>query len=248
MAAPQSYPLYQAYVTNVRDFLLAETEIRRLINRAMKGGREQTVNVQTKVYALIYSTFAEANFIKMVLTPYGFDQPFIDQILHERNNLQQKWIKCLELAFQKFTATRKGSEVPNKVQELKRIILRYVIEPSIIRNKLAHGQISVATNSSNTVVNNEITDKINDLSFVNIMRLFYINQALCDIMEDLIESPDMAHRDNYYPKYQALETYIEKSEIWTNESKLQHGNMKKMIPSKKEKAIRQAAANNTATI
>ncbi len=134
------------------------------------------------------------------------------------------------------------------MQELKRIILRYVIEPSIIRNKLAHGQISVATNSSNTVVNNEITDKINDLSFVNIMRLFYINQELCDIMEDLIESPDMAHRDNYYPKYQALEAYIEKSESWTNESKLQYGNMKKMIPSKKEKAIRQAAVNNTATI
>ena len=244
MADPQSYLLYQAYVINVRDFILAETEIRRLINRAMKGGREQTVTVQTKIYALVYSTFAEANFMKMVLTPYGFEQDFINQILHDRNNLQQKWIKCLDLGFQKFSASRKGAEVPNKIQELKRIVLKYIIEPSVIRNKIAHGQISVATNSSNTLVNEQITDKINELSFVNIMRYFHINQVLCDIMEDLIESPHLAHRDNYHSKYQRLEAYITKSESWTNESKLNHGNMKKVILSKKQKAERLIAANN----
>jgi hypothetical protein len=233
MADANTYPIYQAYVSNVRDFLFAECEVRRTLNRALKSGRINSVKVQTKIYALLYSTFAEANFTKMIFTPYGFDQEFINQILNEQNNLQQKWCQCLDLAFHKFGLSKKGSEVPNKKQELMRIIKSYIIEPSIIRNKIAHGQFTVALNRSGSQVNNDITQQIQDLTFPQIMRLFQINKYLVEIVEDLIESPDYAHHANYYSKFQQLETYIERSKNWSNESKLQHGNMNKKIPTRK---------------
>lgn len=233
MPDPNTYPVYQAYVSNVRDFLFAECEVRRTLNRALKSGRRNSIKVQTKIYALLYSTFAEANFTKMIFTPYGFDQNFINQILNEQNNLQQKWLQCLDLAFHKFSVSKKGSEVPNKKQELMRIIKNYIIEPSIIRNKIAHGQFTVALNRSGSQVNNDITQQIQDLTFPQIMRLFQINKYLVEIIEDLIESPDYAHHTNYYSKFQQLERYIVRSKNWSNESKLKHGNMNKKIPTRK---------------
>jgi hypothetical protein len=220
MPDPITYQSYQAYVVNVKDFLTAETEIRRIINRALKSNKQNTIKVLTKVYALVYSTFAEANFMKMILTPYGFEQSFIDDILKENNNLQQKWLKCVELGFAKFSKSRKGSEVPNKILELKTIIQEYIIDPSILRNKLAHGQFSIALNNKISKVNSEITSKINSIDVVSIQRLFKVNQMLCSILEDLIESPDVAHNHNYYTKFQELESFIKRSETWTINTKL----------------------------
>ncbi|MCS4164768.1 hypothetical protein [Sphingobacterium sp. BIGb0116] len=234
MPNPESYLIYQAYVINVRDLTAAETDIKRLINRSLKSGKEHTVLIQTKVYALIYSTFSEASFSKMVLTPYGFEQGFINQILALDLNLslQEKWIKCLDLAFIKFSLNKKGSEVPNKKLELSRIIQKFVIEPSIIRNKIAHGQFSQAINRQGNLVNPELTKKILDLSFVGVMRLFKINRLLVSIIEDLIESPDYFHHSNYYSKFQKLCDFIEKSASWTNSSKLLVNNMKRKIPTR----------------
>lgn len=228
MANASSYPIYQAYVENVRDFIAAEIEIRRGINRALKCGKPHTVRIQTKIYALLYSTFAEANFSKLVLTTYGFEQNFIEQILHEDKNLQEKWLTCLDLAFQKFNANKKASEIPNKKQELKRIIQQFVIEPSIIRNKIAHGQLSVALNRKGKDKNSELTNQISNLDVVSITRLFKINKSLVDILEDLVESPNYAHHANYYPKLQNLTAFIETSANWTVASKMAHGNMVKV--------------------
>lgn len=232
MADASSYPVYQAYVENVRDFIAAETEIRRGINRALKCGKLHTVRIQTKIYALLYSTFAEANFSKLVLTPYGFQQSFIEQILHEDKNLQEKWLGCLDLAFQKFNVSKKASEIPNKKQELKRIIQEFIIDPSIIRNKIAHGQFSVALNRKGKDKNSDITNQINNLDIVSITRLFKINQLLVDILEDLIESPDYAHHANYYSKFQSLMAFIEKSANWTIASKMAYGNMRRMAKTR----------------
>ncbi|MGJ1436074.1 hypothetical protein [Sphingobacterium siyangense] len=233
MPDPNTYPIYQAYVSNVRDFLFAECEVRRTLNRALKSGRLNSVKVQTKIYALLYSTFAEANFTKMVLTPYGFEQDFVNQILNDQNNLQQKWYQCIDLAFHNFNLRKKGSEVPNKKQELMRIVNNYIIDPSIIRNKIAHGQFSIAINRSGGHVNHEITQKLQELTFPKIMRMFQINKYLVEIVEDLIESPDYAHHANYYSKFQQLEKYIERSKDWSTESKLNYHNMRKKIPTRK---------------
>lgn len=223
-----SFELYKAYVNNTNDFLLAGKEVRRTINRALKENKPNTIQVQTKIYALIYSTYSEANFMKMILTPYGFEQKYIEEILKQKN-LQQKWFKVIDLAFKKLTASSKGSEIPNKNQELKRIVIKFVVDPSIMRNKIAHGQISVALNSGNTSLNTELTQKLKELNVVNIFRLFEVNKRLVSIIEDLIESPKKAHYNFYYSKLQDLQDFIDKSAAWDLNSKMQTKSMSKKI-------------------
>jgi hypothetical protein len=231
MPHPDTYKFFKAYVTNVRDFLLAETEIRRVINRSLKTGKELTVSVQTKVYALLYSTYSEASFMKMILTPHGFDQISVDEIL-KQESIQEKWLKCLQISFTKFSKQTRGSEVPNKMLDLKRIIQKFIVDPSVIRNKIAHGQLTVALNSKNTNLNPTITNKLEKLDLVTIYRWFEINKQLCAIIEDLIESPDKAHHNFYYPKFQSLESFIIKTSTWTIESKLKTKSMTKAVVRK----------------
>ena len=219
---------YKAYVKNVSEFKIAENEIRRIINRALKENKTVTVNIQTKLYALLYSTYSEAVFMKMILTPYGFEPDYLNQILAQ-SSVQEKWYKCLDLAFSKFNKNKKGSEIPNKKLELKKIINEYIIDPSIIRNKIAHGQISVALNSKNTSLHLDLTDKIQNIDVIYISRLFYINEKLTSIIEDLIESPDKAHYDYYYNKFQVLKNYIEKSKHWSISTKMNTTSMSKKI-------------------
>lgn len=228
MPNQSTLPFYQAYVINVSEFKIAEKETRRIINRALKENKTITISTQTKLYALLYSTYSEAAFMKMILTPCGFEQKYVDQILAQ-SSIQEKWYKCVDLAFTKFNKNNKGSEIPNKSLELKKLINEYIIDPSIIRNKIAHGQISVALNSKNTSLHSSLTAKIQNLDVVYISKLFYINEKLISIIEDLIESPHKAHYNYYYKKLQDLESYIEKSKQWSILSKMNTNSMSKKI-------------------
>lgn len=219
---------YQAYVVNVSDFKVAELETRRSINKALKTNKELTIKVQTKIYALLYSTYSESSFMKMILTPYGFDQKYVDEILRQEN-IQQKWMKCIDLAFMKFSNFQKGSEVPNKKLNLSRIIQKYIVSPSVIRNKIAHGQLTVAFNRTNTNLNSDITNELGSLDFITVYRWFRINEYLTRIIEDLIESPDVAHHKHYYSIYQDLENFIKKTENWSVETKMKTVAMQKPI-------------------
>lgn len=223
-----TYPHYQAYVSNVKDFLVAEKDIRRTINRALRSNNQLTVQVQTKIYALLYSTFSEANFMKMILTPHGFEQQYLNEIIRQ-NSIREKWYKCLELAFIRFSSSQKGSEVPNKIQNLKRIVDSHIVDPSLLRNKIAHGQLTVALNRTNTSLNTELTLELQNINVIKVYRWFEVNKRLCSIIEDLIESPNIAHYNNYYTKYQQLEIFINKSETWTIASKMSTPSMSKKL-------------------
>lgn len=228
MPDQNSYKTYEAYVENVRDYLKAEKELRRTINRFLKQNKSHSVKIHTKLYAVLYSTFAEALFMKMILTPYGFEQKHLDEILNQ-DSILEKWFKCVELAFIKFNKNKKGSEVPNKKKEIKAIIQTYIVDPSVIRNKIAHGQFTIALNRKNSKLNSDITNRIEELNIVTIQRWFTINMTLANIIEELIESPDKAHFENYYNDFQYLESYILKTKDWTIDSKMNTVCMKKLI-------------------
>lgn len=228
MPDSNTLPFYQAYVINVNDFKLAEQETRRSINKALKSNKDLTVKVQTKIYALLYSTYSESCFMKMILTPFGFEQKYVDEILRQEN-IQQKWLKCLDLAFIKFSESQKGSEIPNKKLNLSRIIQKYIVSPSIIRNKIAHGQLTVALNRSTSNLNPDLTNELESLDFVTIYKWFKINEYLSKIIEDLIESPNVAHHNHYYSVYQELEKFIAKTESWNIESKMKTNAMLKPV-------------------
>lgn len=127
----------------------------------------------TKIYALFYSAYAEVSFQKLINTPDGFEQSIIDDIQKQRN-LEEKWIKCVDMSLANIGNCKEKRMVANKSQSLKRILKEYIIEPSQIRNKIAHGQWVECLNSDCSSLNHNITNEIKKLDFVKLDRLFTI--------------------------------------------------------------------------
>lgn len=205
------------YVASCKNEKRIKNEVRQLnqaLNNAIKNNRHQAIETLTPILALLYSAYAEVAFIKMIHTPYGFESSYIEQILSQRY-LEEKWQKCLEFAFDRILKESNKGEVANQRKQLNAILDKYIIEPSQIRNKIAHGQWSVCLNTNNTAINNELTLKLQNLDCVQIFRLFEIYKKFAECVEDLIESPYKAHYRYYYPKMEELKLYIEKTSGYT---------------------------------
>ncbi len=231
MPDKSSLPIYEAYVVNSNDLLRASQTIKRAINRALKEGKKDIVRVQTKVYALIYSMYTEAAFMKLVFTPYGFHQNEIAVILKQRN-FEDQWKKALQLAFRKQkTRNKLKREQYQKSNDINKIIEQYVNDPRIIRNKIAHGQWKKVLNRDLDKINNILTETVTDLTVVDVFRWFTVIKYLQLIMQDLIDSPDKGHYNNYFKHLQELETFLVTSSKWTVESKLRTQSMLKPVAS-----------------
>ncbi len=218
--------IYRASVDNVRELRTSRKKLKRLINLTIKNKQKDYLPILTKNFALLYSAFAETCFLKMIHTPHGFNADEIKQITFKypsaqnndtQNNLEEKWSKCLELAFKRIN--NNSGEFYNKKQTLHRLVQNYVVKPSKIRNKIAHGQWKVALNSKNSSTNQEATSSIKDLDFVKVDILFEIYEKIGQVVEDLIESPYKAHFNDYYSHLAELEELVEKTKAWTFESK-----------------------------
>lgn len=212
--------VYKASVANVRELTKQRTNIKRLINKSIKQNDHSSFNALTKLYALLYSSFAELSFLKTIHTPYGFNENEIGQISSEIN-LEQKWTKCLELAFSRINNIANAGEIQNKRQTLSRLIKQFIIEPSQLRNKIAHGQWIVALNNDNTAINQTTTTRIANLDFVKIDILFGAYEKIGQAVEDLIESPTKAHLNDFYYHMTKLEELINETGNWNLESKVQ---------------------------
>ena len=138
--------IFNAQTINVHEIVKAQVQIKRAINFAIKRRDTVTEQALTKTLALIYCAWVEVNFSKMIHTPYGFTLDEIRQIkkIYKENGLESGWEKCLELGIRKIISSKKTNYLPNIHQELTRIIKKYIVEPSLLRNKVAHGQWKIA--------------------------------------------------------------------------------------------------------
>ena len=190
-----------------------------MFNRSVKLNDHSSFEALKKLYALLYSSFVEVSFLKVVHTPYGFTENEISQILEQRN-LEQKWARCLELAFRRIDNMTNKGEVQNKKQILQRLIQTYIIESSQLRNKIAHGQWVVALNTENTAVNNDTTNRINGLDFVKVDVLFSLYAKISQVIEDLIESPHKTHFRDFYFHISELQNLVTQTKDWNLQSKV----------------------------
>lgn len=223
------YKIFQASVKNVNELSIERKHLKRLFNLCIERNEKAYFKVLTNSYALLYSSFAEVCFVKIINTPYGFNDDEINQInqeiIHGRareRNLEDKWKKCLELAFKKIENLANDGEIQNKKLRLKRLITEFILEPSQIRNKIAHGQWKQALNSKNTDINPLTTSKIKNLDFVKIDILYLIYEKIAQTVEDLIESPEKAHFNDFYYHMTELEVLLENTKNWSLESKTQN--------------------------
>lgn len=190
--------IFRAQTENVRELDAAWRHINRTINEALRTDNAKLASLQTRMLSLVFCSYAEATFSKLIHTPHGFTADEIQQIKTKgRTDIVDAWLKCLELATSKINSTA-SNHIPNIVQSISRLIQDYIREPSLLRNKIAHGQWKISLNRENTAVNPEISRKIRELTVVELQRYKSAFDRLSAIIEDIIESPNKAHWKFYW--------------------------------------------------
>lgn len=220
--------IFRAQVENVRELTSARTQIRRVVNDALRRGHDSSAAIQTKILALLFCAWAEANFLKVIYTPYGFTLPETQEIRNvwATNGISEGWKKCLQLGLRKVPA-QKSNFVPNARQRLLDVVQEYVTEPTLIRNKIAHGQWKVALNKNNTDLNSDITATLATLNVVTIEIWFECHRRLAQIIESLIESPERTFLRDYWPQLVELDEFIARSNGWSLSEKIARMKAKK---------------------
>lgn len=227
--------IYRAATENVRELKKNEKILNKMINSAIKSHNDQELQTLTKLYLLLFSTYAEASFLKLIYTPYGFSEEEIYSIKQMRN-LEAKWEKCIELCLKKLKNKINKGEVQNKNKRLKDLVEVNIIQNSQIRNKIAHGQWHTCLNSSNTKISEENTTKLESIDAVKISLYFEIYEKIQQCIEDIIESRETHYRDYYVSMVQIekIENIIASKKDWNLETK-----KKKLLNSKKYKNMKQ---------
>lgn len=210
--------VYRAQVRNVRSVERALASQKRSINDAIRKNDHSALAERTKMLVIIFRSWSEAHFSKMIHTPHGFTLAEIAQIKSASTDLHQGWLKALQLGLKKVPAQKSGF-ANNVKQKIERVIKTYIAEPYEIRNKLAHGQWVEALNRQNTSKNDDITERISSIDIVQIDIWIGVNRGLGEIIESLIESPDRTFVNNYWTAWESLRDFIAKTDDWTLENK-----------------------------
>lgn len=206
MDQEQKLAIFHAQTQNVRGLKSAMKQVHRSINAALRSDQTATVEALTKVYALLFCGWAEANFSKIIHTPYGFELDEIAQIQRRagddgtiaKRSVVEAWQKSVELGLRHLDAQKRGNFQPNAKKKLFDAINTHVFDPSLLRNKLAHGQWVIALNRNNERVQQDLTDKITSLTIVDLMAWVQAHELLAGMVETLIESPKKTFMRDWY--------------------------------------------------
>lgn len=190
--------IFRAQTENVRELDAAWRHINRTINDALRTDNTKLASFQTRMLSLVFCSYAEATFSKLIHTPHGLSSDEIQQIKTKgKKDIVEAWLKCLDLSTSKIESSA-SNHIPNIVQSISRLIQEYIREPSLLRNKIAHGQWKISLNRENTAVNPDLSQKIRELTAVDLQRYKTAFDRLSAIMEDIIESPNKAHWKFYW--------------------------------------------------
>jgi hypothetical protein len=215
-----NYDLHVLQSKNVRRLKQVKNNLVKDINFSLKKNDNFQVEIKTKLLALLFSTLSEAEFIQVVHTPNGFLSSEIGKIKSAKNSkLEDGWKLMIDLAFDKVGDWRNKADLLKRRNSLHKTIEDFIITPSILRNKVAHGQWEFALNKDNTKENEELTKQLKDLDVVEITKWFNIHQYLGLIIRDLIQSPKKGFHNNYWVNLTNLEQYLNKAKTWTLEAK-----------------------------
>ncbi len=221
MNREQQLNIFKAQTQNVREILKTWTHLQRSINREFLGNNLTSASLHTRLLTLVFCSWSEASFSKLIHTPHGLELEEIAQIKAlAKGNIIDGWNKCLELGLGRVAKTPKSNYIPNIRQDVGRIISKYVQEPRILRNKIAHGQWKIALNRENDNTNQELTDQISNITVVSLNIWKIAHQGLSNIIEVLIESPDRAFHRDYWHEVAKAQSHLKETEKWSLEEKI----------------------------
>ncbi|WP_295545360.1 hypothetical protein [uncultured Pseudacidovorax sp.] len=222
MSEAEIQTIFSAQVRNVRNLNSSWAHLLRSINRDLSDGNESSTRAHTQLLGLLYCSWAEAAFLKLIHTPRGFDDQLIKQIQRYKKDrgITEAWRKCLELGLMRVPNSKVAGDLANIRQTLNRFIGTYIEEPALLRNKMAHGQWVVALNRENTAVNVELTRKIEELDVVQLSILKNATQVLIECIELLIQSPHRHFRSSIWEFVCRHDEQLNEQSKWTLKAKL----------------------------
>ena len=184
--------------------------------------------MQTKLLALTYSAWSEAQFSQIIYTPNTFSQAEIDEILRvKKSGITAGWKRLIKICINKVSAT--NAERNEKKRELHYYLDKYIFKQSQMRNKIAHGQwVNTVEDTPEKTI--DFNQRLRALNVVDIMIEFQVHTILGKIIRDLVQSPNNGFSQNYNKNITDLKDYSAKSISWNM-------NSKKIQLSKKPKRI-----------
>ncbi|MFL9959572.1 hypothetical protein PQR02_00145 [Paraburkholderia sediminicola] len=222
MTQDEKLKVYRAQVANLRMLDQAWVQQVRSINQLLVKDQKTAVDLASRQLALLYCAYAECAFSKVIHTPYGFSSPHILQIKKAilDAGITAGWHKALDLGLRRIVTKRENKEISDIRKKVQGIIKHYIEGPSVLRNKIAHGQWAMALNRQNDKVNCELTRELDAINVVTLTRWRDASQRLAAILELLIESPNRAFRPSYYFEIQKHAEALKASEGWSIERRV----------------------------
>lgn len=237
---------YQGWVENVKDLKKSKTNIDRLINRQLKlsrllpSGEIHPVDLEvisnlSKSAFLIYSSYTEANLLRLIHLPNAFTYNEVECILHKKkSNIIDAWFEAIKIALSKNNVTLVGNVTHvNCLISLKSIKKNYLKDPSEIRNKLIHGQWTIAYNSKYTRTHSDITNKIASIDIAQIDAWYKVFDKFSELLKQLIQSPNKGFPVQYTQIINEINSISIAAQTWNIYSKrvklMKMGNIPKNI-------------------
>ena len=220
MTRTEIYELYVLQSKNVRQLKKVQANLNKDINFYINKNDNFQIELKTKLLALLYSTLSEAQFIQFIHTPDGYTSTEISEIKSAKNrNLEEGWRELIDKAMSKVGDWSNNPDLLNRRNSIIDIVKEFIVKPSILRNKIAHGQWQIALNRENTNKNEELTEKLETLNVVIVSKWFDIHQFMGLIIRDLIQSPSKGFHNNYWTNLIKLEQYLNDTNDRTFETK-----------------------------
>ncbi len=207
--------IFSIQTDNVRALEKAWEQGNRLLNESLRSQNQDAISIQTKLMALLFSSYTEAIFSKLIHTPHALTQSEINTLKSKfKSNSYQGWVKCLKVIVNKISA--KDQSYKDKViADVTTLLKNYIKEPSEVRNRMVHGQWITALTTDNTKINNDLSAKIGMLDIITLTRYKKSFTLLSLIIEDLVESPNKAHINTYQDKINKFNQEQMKMASWT---------------------------------
>ncbi len=216
------------------------------VYEAIRKKRFFEIDIRTKLLALAYSAWSEAQFTQIVYTPDAFTNEQIDTMLKD-SGIFNKWKILIKYSFKKTedyyskeletqiqtlkdsgnqieieeaikTCTSHKTKLENKKDNITQYLKNYIDKQSKIRNKIAHGQWINPLKQGNKEIDESLKIELNKLNVVSIMREFEVHTTLGKIIRDLVQSPNKGFDTNYQTNIDNLEKYLNKTALWNVES------------------------------
>lgn len=215
------FDLYVAQSANVRHLKQVIDQTRNEINLYLRKSNTFQVMAKTKILSLLYSAWSEAQFVQIAFTEHGFAYSEIRKILAIRSDrgIAEGWRFLINSALSRVGDVNTNRDLRGRLKKLLSLVKDYIEEPSVLRNKIAHGQWVHAINSKTTAVNPDVTLLLKNLDFVEIEKRIEIHKYLGFIVRDLVQSPKAGFHRHYWTNIVFLEQYLKKTLNWTLASK-----------------------------